>query len=33
MARNEEGLNKGMKLLNELEKEFWSDVKSSRNSR
>jgi len=27
MARNEEGLNKGMKLLNELEKEFWSDVK------
>ncbi len=27
MARNEEGLKKGMKLLNELEKEFWSDVK------
>ncbi|MBI9037495.1 MAG: fumarate reductase/succinate dehydrogenase flavoprotein subunit [Bacteroidales bacterium] len=27
MARNEEGLKKGMKLIDELEKEFWNDVK------
>jgi succinate dehydrogenase / fumarate reductase, flavoprotein subunit len=27
MARSEEGLKKGMQLLNELEKEFWSDIK------
>jgi len=27
MVRNEEGLNKGLELLNALEKEFWSDIK------
>ncbi|NOZ45883.1 MAG: fumarate reductase/succinate dehydrogenase flavoprotein subunit [Chlorobi bacterium] len=27
MARNEEGLKEGIKLINELEKEFWTDLK------
>ncbi len=27
MARNEEGLNKAMDMIEELQKEFWSDVK------
>ena len=29
MTRNEEGLKKGMLLIDELEKEFWKDVKVS----
>lgn len=27
MSRNEKGLNKGMELVDELQKEFWSDVR------